>query len=429
MSSTAAPLPLFGGSASTIRTPTVKPIPYAEKIAWIRLIGTENIGPITMTRLLERHGGNAAAVLEYLPEYAKRGGRSRALAVLSKGDAEKIYARAEALGQKIICKPDPEYPANLALLEDAPPILFVKGNIDLLHRQSLGVVGARNASLSGRQLAREWSASLGVENIIIVSGLAKGIDTACHEGSLKTGTVAVVAGGVDVLYPKENADLYDKIAESGAIISECFPNTQPQANHFPKRNRIIAGLCDAVLVVEATFKSGSLITATQALDYGREVLSVPGSPLDSRAEGTNQLIKDGCRMVVKASEVLEALSEIQHSNSNTRGVIKSANNRLSDGQKSACNSDIFTPQNTNKNLETVQGGQSEFPVKSLEDILDAPSIQDRILGLLSTIPVNTDTLIRETGISAPMVLTVLLEMELGGLIQRHSGNGVSLVAR
>ena len=258
------------------------PLSNAERIARIRLSRTENVGPITFKQLLQQFG-SAAEAIKALPTLAKRGGRRRPLSVPAPSVIEREIADNEDYGAELLVYGDGTYPRQLEAIEDAPPILSILGNAHLLSERSVAIVGARNASLNGRRLAQKMAQELGEAGYVVTSGLARGIDGFAHTGALQTGTIAVIAGGIDVIYPNEHADLYRQIAEAGVIVAESPIGTTPQARHFPSRNRIISGLSLGVLVVEAAKRSGSLITARRALDQGREVFAIPGSPLDSRA--------------------------------------------------------------------------------------------------------------------------------------------------
>src|SRR5512132_241283 len=278
----------------------------AERRDRLRLIRSENVGPIAFRRLLDRIG-TAAAALGALLELARRGGRRKAVRVCSAAEAEAEIAALATHGARLIVFGDLDYPPQLAAIEDAPAIFAVVGDAALASRPCIAVVGSRNASLNGRGLARDLACALGAAGFVVVSGLARGIDAEAHRGALATGTVAVLASGVDVCYPQENAELYSRIAEQGALVSEARPGMAPQARHFPRRNRVISGLCRGVLVVEANLRSGSLITARMAAEQGREVFAVSGSPLDPRARGCNDLIRQGATLTESVADVLAAL--------------------------------------------------------------------------------------------------------------------------
>ena len=355
------------------------------------MIRSENVGPRTFNRLLERFG-SAAAALAALPELAKRGGAKRPIRIAAKGEAERELAATEAFGARLIATCEPAYPKWLAAIDDAPPLLCVLGDPALLARPALAMVGARNASLNGRNLARRLAADLGGAGLVVASGLARGIDTAAHQGALSKGTVAVMAGGVDVIYPPENDALWREIVQAGAVVSEMPLGTQPQASHFPRRNRIISGLALGTVVVEANARSGSLITARFAAEQGREVFAVPGSPLDPRAAGPNDLIRHGATLVETATDILDVVSDL-----------------------------IRRPL-----CEPARGGftshSAPLPAES-----ETESARAEILQAMGPTPVTVDEIIRQCQLSPSVVSLVLLELELAGRLDRHPGNKVSLL--
>ncbi len=367
-------------------------LPEKEKLARLRLIRTDNVGPITFNRLLERFG-SAQKALEALPDLAKRGGHAE-LKAFPQAKAEDEIATVAKVGARLIYKGEAEFPTLLNEIDDAAPVLTVLGRVELLNKPALGVVGARNASLTGRKIAEDFSGKTGQAGYVIASGLARGIDSAAHKASLATGTIAVVAGGVDVIYPPENDGLYRQIAETGAVVAECAVGSEPLARHFPRRNRIISGLSLGVLVVEAAAKSGSLITARMALEQNREVFAVPGSPLDPRAEGTNSLIRDGAHMATSANDILQVLKDLR-----MRGLREPVARHWS-GEASLLPANDETPP---------QG------------------LQGKILEILSPVPVSMDELIRAVEAPAGEVLTAILELELAGRIERQAGNRVNLI--
>jgi DNA processing protein len=363
-----------------------------ERLALLRLIRSENVGPITVRQLLERFG-TAEAALAALPELARRGGRRRPIKVASRGEAERELAALEACGAEPLALTDKQYPQALAAIPDAPPVLAVLGHAHLLERRAVAVVGARNASANGRRLAERLASELGQSGYLVVSGLARGIDAAAHKGALASGTAAVVAGGVDVVYPEENRALYEDIRETGVVLSEMPPGTEPQARHFPRRNRIISGLSLGVLVVEAAPRSGSLITARLGLEQNREVFAVPGSPLDPRARGCNHLIRQGATLVESAQDVLEVLEAM-----------------------------IKTPLEEPFTPEFEPGAPALPPESELE------AGREKVLELLGPTPVMVDEVIRQCQLSPAVVNLVLLELELAGRLERHPGNRVALIA-
>lgn len=364
-----------------------------ERLDWLRLSRTENIGPITFYKLIDRFG-SAGRAIDALPDMAKRGGKAAPLKAFSKDLAEKEIEKIQKFGARLIARNDDEYPYLLGQVEDAPPLITVKGHAHLLSKHGLGVVGARNASLAGRKIAEDFARKVGHAGYIITSGLARGIDGAAHTASLASGTVAVVAGGVDVIYPFENTNLYHQICEQGVVVAESPFGTEPLARHFPRRNRIISGLSLGVLIVEAALKSGSLITARQALDQNREVFAVPGSPLDPRAEGTNSLIRDGAHMTTSAEDILQVLRDLK-----------------------------LQPLREQKPKPWQHAPVTESP-KMPEP---SQALYGRVIENLNTTPIEINELIR--ALDAPIVdiLTIILELELAGRIERQPGNKVNLI--
>ncbi len=278
-----------------------------ERTDWLRLSRTRGIGPITFFQLLERYGGDPAAVLADLPALARRAGSKDAVAAPKRGDIEREIEQAERLGARFIAACEPAYSRALAAIDSPPPLLSVRGDLSLLARSAIAIVGARNASAVGRRMARDLARDLGQAGYVIVSGLARGVDGEAHEASLESGTIAVLAGGVDQVYPPEHQRLYDAITQRGLLVSESPIGHVAGAKDFPRRNRVISGLSLACVVAEAAERSGSLITARCALQQGREVMAVPGSPLDPRAKGSNSLLKQGAVLVESAADVIAAL--------------------------------------------------------------------------------------------------------------------------
>ena len=367
----------------------------AERLAWLRLVRTENVGPITFYQLIAWFG-TATKALEALPELSRRGGRAKPLRAAAEGDVYKEYERLAKLGGKIVVAADEDYPLALGALDDAPPVLSVIGDTRLFNRSSVAIVGARNASINGRKFASSLARDLGGRGQVVVSGLARGIDTAAHEGALHTGTIAVVAGGVDVIYPEENAALYAKICEDGAVVAESALGQKPFAAAFPRRNRIVSGLSKGVVVVEATQRSGSMITARLAGEQGRDVFAVPGSPLDPRAAGPNHLIREGATLVRGADDILEALMNFSGTGYRTD-----------------------TPAQGYLAFEDSVVGAG-FSEETLADV------GEMVLGQLSYAPVGVDEIIRALGMPTASILGALLELELAGRIKRLPGGRVVL---
>lgn len=361
-----------------------------ERLASLRLARTPNIGPVTFAGLIARFGSARAAV-DAVPGLARRGGAAAPLRIPSLDDAKREFDAIVRIGGRLLIAHDSDYPAGLAALDAPPPVLTVIGHPVLLGRDMVAIVGARNASALGRKFASHLAADLGAAGLVVVSGLARGIDAAAHEGALETGTVAVMAGGVDIVYPPENEGLYRRLANEGVLVSEMPPGQAPQARHFPRRNRIISGLARGVAIVEAAEGSGSLITANYALEQGREIFAVPGSPLDPRARGTNRLIREGATLTENAADVLAVLKPIL-----ARAF-----------------------------REPPPPGAGAGPGETTGIDAEADRIRAKISELLGPAPVEIDDLVRQSGASPAAVLTVILELELAGRLARHPGNRVS----
>jgi len=356
-----------------------------DAVARLRLIRSENVGPVTYRQLIARFG-TAQAALDALPDLARRGGG--ALRVGDIASAERELAALDGFGATPLFIGTSDYPALLARTETAPPVIAAKGVLALAERPAVAMVGARNASAAAVRFARGLAAELGDAGFVVVSGLARGIDAAAHEGALASGTIAVIAGGIDVCYPPETAALQARLGSEGLVLAEMAFGTQPQARHFPRRNRIIAGLCAGTLVVEGALRSGSLITARLAAEAGREVMAIPGSPLDPRAQGCNQLIREGATLVQTAADIAEALSGFQ------AGSFRSQPMPLYDAPVA------------------VEAGDAEVAA---------------VAELLSPTPVAVDELVRLSGLPSAAVAAVLLDLELAGRIARHAGGRVASI--
>src|ERR1700722_8699192 len=376
---------LAGESVDT-KTSITTNLTDAQRIDWLRLIRSDRVGPHTF-RSLVNHFGSASAALDRLPDLARRGGASRPGRICSEADARAELAASEKLGVRLIAPGEAGYPPRLAALDDAPPLLGVRGALDVLMRPAIAIVGSRNASGAGLKFAGTLARDLGEAGFVIASGLARGIDQAAHRASISSGTVAVLAGGHDRIYPPEHEDLLAQIIETGgAAISEMPLGHVPRARDFPRRNRLISGVAIGVVVVEAALRSGSLITARIAAEQGREVFAVPGSPLDPRAAGTNDLIKQGATLTTEASDVIDA-------------------------------------------VEPIMGRPIELGEPDDDPLASEPDASDRarIVNLLGPTPVLLDDLIRMAEASPAIVRTVLLELELAGRLERHGGGLVSLI--
>ncbi len=366
-----------------------RPLPATQPdddVARLRLIRSDNIGPVTYRQLLRRFG-SASAALAALPDLVRRGGGSSRIATVVEAQAE--IAAVTRFGGQFVFIGDPDYPFLLAQTETAPPALAVKGDVGLLERPAVAMVGARNSSAAAVRFARELATALADADLVVVSGLARGIDAAAHWGALAGGTIGVVAGGLDVVYPPENAELQGRIAAEGLVVAEAAFGTQPQARHFPRRNRIIAGLCAGTIVVEGALKSGSLITARIAAEAGREVMAVPGSPLDPRTQGCNALIREGATLIQSAADVVEALGT---ASGDLGGRLLSPDARWDPG-----------------------------PVAAEADDATRAAIER----LLSPVPVAIDELVRQSGCASATVAGALLDLELAGRIVRHAGGRVA----
>ncbi|MGF0536393.1 DNA-processing protein DprA [Agrobacterium sp. ES01] len=363
-----------------------------QRIAWLRLIRSDNVGPATFRDLIN-HFGTAETAIAMLPELSRRGGSTRAIRVASEAEAEAELETAHRYGARFLGIGEPDYPPALRQIEAAPPLLAAKGNLSLTSLPAVGIVGSRNASISGAKFAAMIARDTGRAGYAVVSGLARGIDAAAHQASLETGTIAAMAGGLDQPYPPENLPLYAEICEGrGLAISEMPFGWEARARDFPRRNRLIAGTALGLVVVEAASRSGSLITARLAGEFGRLVFAVPGSPLDPRCQGTNGLLKEGAIVTTSSDDVLEALKPIS-------------------------GTEFFTTQ------------QVEEPSWDEEKPIDVPP-GDRertiIVDALGPSPVDIDDIIRHTGIAAATVYLVLLELDIAGRLHRHPGGLVSI---
>ncbi len=368
------------------RTPTTTHLTDEQRIDWLRLIRSDNVGPRTF-RSLVNHFGSARIALERLPDLARRGGAARPGRICTEEDARGEFAVSKRLGVTLVAPGEAGYPPRLATLEDAPPLLGVSGALKLPMRPMIAIVGSRNASGAGLKFAGTLARDLGEAGFVIASGLARGIDQASHRASIASGTMAVLAGGHDRIYPAEHEDLLAEIiANGGAAISEMPLGHVPRARDFPRRNRLISGVAIGVVVVEAAHRSGSLITARIAAEQGREVFAVPGSPLDPRAAGTNDLIKQGATLTTEASDVINA-------------------------------------------VEPIMGRPIELREADDDPLVREPDAGDRarIVDLLGPSPLLLDDLIRMAKTSPAIVRTVLLELELAGRLERHGGGLVSLI--
>lgn len=362
---------------------------FDQKIAWLRLIRTENVGPVTFRQLINRFG-SADAALGALPRLGTKGGAT-SLRIPTQMQAEEELERLDQIGGRLVALSEPDYPPLLKFVHGPPPLISVIGGRELDLSKCVSIVGARNASAAGRRAAQTFAADLGAAGYVVVSGLARGIDAAAHHGALRTGTVAVFAGGVDHIYPYENRELAQAIVDNGGLLLSEMPlSAEPRARDFPRRNRLVAGISGGTLVVEAAKRSGSLITARLALEADREVFAVPGSPLDPRAEGGNQLIRQGATLVTSVDDIIEELVQMRP----VQPRLFEDEVDFSDARDAA-----------------VEPGQDD---------------RERLLDALSVTPTSFDDLIEATGIDAPALQVILLELDLGGRIERSAGQLVAL---
>jgi DNA processing protein len=358
-----------------------------QRLDWLQLIRSENIGPRIFRELINRYGG-ARGSIDALPALAKRGGAA-SFKLFPREDAERELAAINVRGARLVALGEPDYPSRLQTIYDAPPLLTVRGRAEILSEPMVGIVGSRNASAAGMKFAERIARELGEAGFVIASGLARGIDAAAHRGSLASGTVAVLAGGHNHIYPSEHESLLESIVETGAAIAEMPIGWEPRAHDFPRRNRLISGLAAGIVVVEAAKRSGSLITARMAAEQGREVFAVPGSPLDPRCEGTNALLKQGATLMTEAADVIET-------------------------------------------LQPILGRVVETPLAEPDQVSQAGAEpgddeRSRIVSLLGPTPVSMDDIVRLSNSRPAIVRTVLLELEIAGRLERHGAGMVSLL--
>ncbi|PQA72255.1 DNA-processing protein DprA [Brucella oryzae] len=368
-----------------------------QRLNWLRLIRTDHIGPVTFRDLI-LFCGSASNAIEMLPDLNIRGGSARPIRVMSMDDAERELETIERAGARLVGMGEPDYPQQLKNCEAPPPLVTIKGSAAVFRKPPVAIVGSRNASVIGARFTERLSHDLGEAGFAVISGLARGIDAAAHRASMKTGTVAVLAGGLDRPYPPENLPLYRTIPEQGgALISEMPMGAEPRSRDFPRRNRIIAGLSLGLIVVEAAERSGSLISARMAGDMGRTVFAVPGSPLDPRARGTNLLLKQGATLVTEANDVIEALRPLAGSNAYQTDI--------------TVQPDLLSP--------AMEEPESFQPIATEEQ-------RDIVINALGPVPTDIDTLVRHTGMDTGAIQLILLELDLAGRLHRYAGNQVAL---
>lgn len=353
---------------------------FSERRDWLRLIRTTTVGPVAFRDLIRRYS-TAGAALDALPELAARTGRRAKMVIPPVEDIERELNAYDDMGVRLLASCEPDFPKYLKAVDPTPPIITVLGNVDLLHKPCIAIIGSRNASAIGLRFARQIATELGREGITIVSGLARGIDASAHWGALETGTVGVLGGGIDHIYPRQNTDLYREMLTHGAIVSESPLGYRATARDFPRRNRIISGLCQGVVVIEAAERSGTLITARYALEQNREVMAAPGSPLDPRTKGCNRLIRQGAALIENSEDILNVLAGIQ--------------------------------------MPLFEEGADEYtqPALNWDEIQgEIDKARATLLSLCSPTPTHRDEIIRQSNIPYPIAAAALLELELAGEI-------------
>jgi DNA processing protein len=391
-----------------------------QRLDWLRLIRSERVGPRTFRALVNQFGG-ARAALEALPDLARRAGRLT-IKVASRAEAEREFENLARLGARLVAQGESDYPRPLLAVDTSPPLIALRGSAEALNRPTVAIVGSRNASAAGGAFAERLAAELGQESYVIVSGLARGIDSRAHRAALASGTVAVLAGGHDRVYPAENLPLLERIvAEGGAAVSEMPVGWEPRGRDFPRRNRIVSGLSYGVVVVEAARRSGSLITARFALEQGREVFAVPGSPLDPRAEGTNDLIRGGATLCSAAEHVTSVLAPL---------IRRPAEEVLSAPTSGSYREPVGVYGRDEELWDELDlTGTPPVPRLSFDEPGVEPSAQetdrDRVFALLGASPVSADEVARQADLPIRTVQTILVELDMEGLVERHPGQGVS----
>lgn len=372
--------------------PRVSSVSEQERLDWLQLARTENVGPITFHNFIDYYG-SADAALKAIPQLAAKSKRKKPLKIPARQEIEREYEALRKRGGDIVIAIEETYPLALSGIEDAPPALSYIGNPDLLNKPSIGIVGSRNASHNGRKFTHKLAEELGQQDQIIVSGLARGIDTSAHTGALESGTIAVVAGGIDIIYPPENEALYHAIGEKGLVVAESPLGMPPRARDFPRRNRIVSGLSQGVVVVEANMRSGSLITARLAAEQGRDIFAIPGHPMDPRADGPNHLIREGAQLVRNSEDIMENLRNFSSTELRDSGI------------------------------QTFE----HPPIYEISNDHDTDDIRALMLENLGHTPTDIDEMIRDYNLPASVVQQALIEMELAGEIHRLPGNRISLI--
>ncbi|MGW9328757.1 DNA-processing protein DprA [Bosea sp. NPDC055594] len=390
-----------------------------QRLEWLRLIRSESIGPRTFRALLNRFGG-AAAALDALPELARQAGKTLKICPLV--EAEREFEMLLRRGARLIALGEASYPLPLQAIDSAPPLLAVEGDPAVLSRPCIAMVGSRNASAAGLKLTAVLAREFGEAGFVIVSGLARGIDTAAHEASLENGTVAVLAGGLDEIYPPQNLPLLRRLCERGAAISEMPIGWAPRGRDFPRRNRLVSGLALGTVVVEAARKSGSLITARFANEQGRQVFAVPGSPLDPRAEGGNHLIREGAILCAEAAHVIEVLAPMLQRRDSFAAPPMLARE---EGEGPADSQVLWDELDLPDIAAAPELALAMIPEASTLPAAEACDRKARLLTLIGAAPIGLDDLVRASGAPAREVSQAVFELELDGVVQRHAGGALS----
>ncbi|MEO0618346.1 MAG: DNA-processing protein DprA [Pseudomonadota bacterium] len=452
-----------------IRNPDV--LSEEQRLDWLQLIRSPHVGPAGFRELVN-HFGSARDALAALPDLIARmgpvgrrhgrSGRGRRNRVAPRAEIEAEYETALKMGARLVAPGEPGYPLWLAETEGGPPLLYIMGNAALAERPIVAIVGSREASAAGRALAEEMGRDFGAAGFVVASGLARGIDGAAHRASLERGTLAVVAGGIDAIYPAEHAELHHAVAERGLLITEMPPGHTPRAKDFPRRNRIVSGVAQGVVVIEAARRSGTLITARLASEQGRQVFAVPGHPLDPRADGTNMLLRTGATLATRAEDVIEALAPLDpranaprlaaswvatcdhptHEPLGQTEIETEGDDLFSASQRTEDNSTVHAPARTHRRSGMEEAVHTLRPFADLDRAHSAigisrvsakpdprttqPHPRDQLLSALGTTPVAIDTLCRVTELTTPQVRSALTELDLDGRIERHHNQLVSL---
>lgn len=397
----------------------------AQRLDWLRLIRSENVGPRTFRALVNRFGG-AGAALAALPELVRSSAGARPIVLAAADACRREMDQMARAGARFIALGEPEYPAALRAIDAPPPLLAVKGDLEALARPMIAIVGSRNASAAGLRFTEGLAHDLAAQGYVIVSGLARGIDQMAHRASLRSGAVAVLAGGLDRIYPSEHRGLAEEICAAGALVSEMPFSWEPRGRDFPRRNRIVSGLALATVVIEAARRSGSLITARFANEQGRQVFAVPGSPLDPRAEGTNDLLRQGASLCARAEDVLDALAPVRQAGVSSMARIEEGSGPLPEAEPLWDETDWLGAPEVPRSMAGMEFDDTGAgPIQAQRPVGSSP-LRHIVEALLGPAPVQVDDIVRASAASVSEVHAALLDLELEGRLQRHGGSMVSL---